>query len=461
MTTSHQLRGAIASLFLACCILLGGSTRSPLPNMLLQLGAIAILVWAGLASPRAQSGASGRNLVRLSVAMVVLILLQLVPLPPQLWSALPGREPIARGFALLGQPLPWLPLSLAPYDTMTSALWLLPPLAILASVLRLGVHRTSWLAIALGVASFSGVLLGALQVTSGVAGSSPWYLYPITNNGVATGFFANSNHMGTLLVVTIPFIVAMLGGVNTRPLRVQQSASKIAILIGAIATLIIGLALNQSLAAVGLAIPAVAASLLVRAPLSERWARWSVGGVGLLGGAALIAIFASPMSNNLTAVGAGQDYSSRYTSFGNSLRATADMFPAGSGSGSFAAVYPAHENPDIVDRWFVNHVHNDYIELALETGLPGILLMCAFLFWWAGRLFATWRAPIVDHFARAATIASAVILAHSVVDFPLRTTAIAAVFAMSLALMAGPRRRLRIEQVYDQSEGRARHLSLD
>ena len=48
----------------------------------------------------------------------------LVPLPPELWTALPGRDHVREGYALLGQPLPWMPISLAPFDTVASALWL-------------------------------------------------------------------------------------------------------------------------------------------------------------------------------------------------------------------------------------------------------------------------------------------------------------------------------------------------
>jgi hypothetical protein len=84
----------------------------------------------------------------------------------------------------------------------------------------------------------------------------------------------------------------------------------------------------------------------------------------------------------------------------------------------------------------VIHAHNDYAELALETGVPGILLIIAFLAWWARAAWHAWRYSDRGPYARAASIASAAILVHSIVDFPLRTAAIAAVFAMCLALLA-------------------------
>ena len=47
--------------------------------------------------------------------------------------------------------------------------------------------------------------------------------------------------------------------------------------------------------------------------------------------------------------------------------------------------------------------------------------------------------PEAGPFARAASIASAAVLVHSLVDFPLRTAAISACFGMCLALLADSR----------------------
>ncbi len=460
MPANLSLRDAVAPMFLFACLLLGGSTQVAWPNMVLQLTAIVILAWAGIAAPRAHAGPPGRNLVWLCYSMLALILLQIVPLPPAIWSALPGREIVVRGYALLDQPLPWLPLSLAPYETITAALWLLPPLAIIAAILRMGSYRAAWLAIVLGITSLSGVLLGILQVTSGDAHMSPWYLYRITSHGSATGFFANSNHIATLLIVSVPFMVALLGATRPGQRFVQQDAGRYAILGGFLLVLTVGLALNQSTAGFGLGVSVVAASLLIRLPITGTWVRWGLLGVLLFGLAAVISVFVTPLESTIAAAAADQSFNTRATSFSNSWRALSDFFPIGSGSGSFNLIYPAYENPDVVDRCYVNHVHNDYIELVLETGLAGLLLILVFLLWWVGRAIAIWRAPIVDHFARAATIASAAMLIHSLVDFPLRTSAIAAVLAMTIALMAGPRRRERIAKVSSQGEIGARHLSI-
>jgi O-antigen ligase len=107
----------------------------------------------------------------------------------------------------------------------------------------------------------------------------------------------------------------------------------------------------------------------------------------------------------------------------------------------------------------MNHAHSDLLEIFLETGVLGIGLLALFLLWWLRRAFLIWRADEPDQFARAATIATAAIMTHSLVDYPLRTAAISAVFAMCLALMADARPSVRKRET--SGRGSARHLSAD
>jgi O-antigen ligase len=185
---------------------------------------------------------------------------------------------------------------------------------------------------------------------------------------------------------------------------------------------------------------------------------WS-GVVGLLIVGAVGAIYVTPTSNNLTSNGVQSDPSSRYESFRNSIHAAGDFLPFGSGLGTFQNIYRTYEDPSQVTRFYMNHVHGDYIELALETGIPGLVVLALFLVWWVRRTVAIWRSDEADYFALGATIASGVILAHSLVDYPLRTAAISALFAACCALMAEPRSRARVREA--AKENKARHLSAD
>jgi hypothetical protein len=75
----------------------------------------------------------------------------------------------------------------------------------------------------------------------------------------------------------------------------------------------------------------------------------------------------------------------------------------------------------------------------VEGGLPALLLVVLFLFWWSGRARDAWMAPSSTIEQKAAAVASAVILVHSAFDFPLRTAAIAGILAVCLALLSGAR----------------------
>lgn len=451
-----KLTSGLATALLLLCLLLGGASAAGLwANVLLQLIAVA-MIGAAIAFGRAPLTRAGKRLLLLLGLLIAIILAQLVPLPPAIWTSLPGRAPVAQGFALLGQELPWLPLSLAPDATIASALWLLPAVAMLLWTLRFAV-RESWIAWTMVFAMTLSVLVGAMQITGGEA--SRWYFYAVTNYGVTVGFFANANHLATFLVATVPFLGALYMAARGRGRSAQKSAGLVVILGGFFALVMVGLGINGSLAGLGLMVPVTAATLLLLLP-GRRIPLWAVGLVALLGAASVAAVFSGRFDNNLISAEAPGDVVSRYTTFTTSFEAVKDHFPLGSGVGTFQPIYRLYEDPERVTTTYINHVHSDWIEIVLETGLPGALLLLAFLVWWGRRTIAIWRAPEPDFFARAATIATAAILAHSLVDYPLRTAAIGAVFAACCALMAsigavprGPRRAA--------AKRPARHLEAD
>ncbi len=445
-----RLRRSVIPLYVLLCILLGGSSQGIWNHAVLQLIAVALIAWAAL-TPRKQDAApASRQLLGLAALSVLVVLVQLVPLPPQLWTRLPGRELVVEGYNALGQQPPWLPISMTPYRTLASALALLPPVAVLVGILRLQAYEEKWLVGALLLGTLAAVLLGAVQVASG---SNPaWYLYEITNDG-AVGFFANRNHMGTLLLVAVPFAFALFA---TRRGQEGERARGYGMAVAGAAGLllaIVGLALNHSLAAVSLGVPVVLLSALM---LSGGWPLRRLlvpaAALALVAGAAL---FASSAVQNELAQGLGSvSFESRRTMWGRSMEALSDSFPLGTGIGSFRSVYDLYEDPATIDNTYVNRAHNDYLEFVLEGGLPAVLLILAFFAWWFVQAARVWRSPLSSHFPRAATIASGAIMAHSFVDYPLRTEALAATLAACVAIMA---QRQRGQSGEDQP---ARHVAI-
>ena len=433
------LRSAVVPLYILLCIVLGGSGQGIWGVAALQLLAILIIGWSVLAKDRLPLTRSAKALFVIAGLTVLLLCLQLIPLPPAMWTAIPGREHVVEGFELLGQGLPWLPISLTPHDTAATVLTLLPPLAVLVAMLVAGAYRASWIVIAVLAGTFAAVLLGALQVASADPLQSPWYLYKWTNHGVATGFFANSNHMATLLVITVPLLFALVAELRGRSKNPRAGSAVMLLAVAGLLVVLVGIFLNGSLAAVLLGLPVVMVSGTLLLPQAMRL-RGPVIAVALLALAAMMAVYLTPLQDRLMASNA-TSFESRQMMWSDTVPAIGDHGLLGSGAGSFPRIYRQYEDHSEVTRTFINHAHNDYLEIALETGVPGVLLLAAFLLWWAGRTVPIWRTAATDRYAVAATIASGAMLVHSLVDYPLRTTALSAIMAACLALMARPRPR--------------------
>jgi O-antigen ligase len=366
-----------------------------------------------------------------------------------------GRAAFAAGYAVLGLPTPAFPLSLTPYAAADTLLALIPPLAVFCAMVRLKAYRVSWLVAALATGTFLGILLGALQVAGSDPTSASWYLYAESSFGVATGFFANANHMATLLVITLPFLAALLA--SARRGSVQRYSGLFAIVAGAALVIVVGILLNRSIAGYVLALPVLAASALLILSSRSVLRRWVIALAGVFLVGAVAALASSSIRGQSFGLDAANSVQSREEILKTTGAALRDFLPLGSGLGSFRQVYAAYEDHDRVTSTYVIHAHNDYAEIALETGVPGIMVLIVFLVWWAAAVSRVWRSAEAGPYARAASIASAAILVHSLVDFPLRTAAISACFGMCLALLADR----RAPPVADKSDLRpTRHIVL-
>ena len=430
----ETLQKAIAPAYLFLCLILGGSAQGAWGNAILQILAVLIIAGFFLSADRPPVSRSTRSLAILFALAILLVVIQLIPLPPAIWTALPGRQFVADGRQLLGLPLGWSSISLAPYETLATLLCLLPPSAMFLAVYRAGARNAAWLAAALTLATLAGLVLGLLQLSSGNPVQSPWYLYKISNFGFATGFFANSNHMAALLLVAMPFVTALGASAASTTKDSRKRYSLLAFTAGAVAVVMIGLALNGSLAGAGLLLPVAFASLLMTLKIG-RGLRIAAAGLALLAFLGFLALLFTPTGEKIALTGASTSISTRQDILAHSVEAVREFGPVGSGLGTYAKVYPLFEQPDSIDRTWVNHAHNDYMELAVELGLPGILLMLLFLLWWAASVSRMLAAPNASLFAKAGAIGSAAVLIHSAVDFPLRTSAISALFAFCLAML--------------------------
>ena len=126
------------------------------------------------------------------------------------------------------------------------------------------------------------------------------------------------------------------------------------------------------------------------------------------------------------------------------LKAAQANLPFGAGFGTFVPVYQTVEPRTLLFERYVNRAHNDWLELGLEGGVLTIVGLVVFFVWFGRSSFQVWRpgqsgADALDTaLARAGSIVVVLLLLHSIVDYPLRTTAMMVVFALACALLINP-----------------------
>ncbi|MFJ6023040.1 O-antigen ligase family protein [Brevundimonas sp. NPDC092305] len=411
----------------------GGASRlHELRLALVELAALPVLV---LAISKLLGGCPRPTplAMLLIFGTAALPLVQLIPLPPSVWTALPGRDQAALALELSGLQPSWSALSFAPDKTWRSFLALLPPIAMFIGVgLSGSADRGRLVHIILGFAVLS-IVLATAQVASG---GDQLYLWPTTSPGTVVGFFANRNHLATLCLLTMPLAAVM----GARVLRRQDRSDKLTLWLSIlfICMMVLSLGVIRSRMGVVLLVPTLAGSIL---------AAWIASGggrpkpllLGLVGGATVavgaIVIFAlTPLLARFDTAGVREG---RFENWPIVAEAANTYLPLGSGLGSFDAVYRSVEPLELLDSTFFNQAHNEYLEIWLETGWLGAALICVFLVWFIRRSWTAWRArPGRERdIQRAASIGIGVVLLHSAVDYPLRTETIAVIVAMMCALL--------------------------
>jgi len=191
-------------------MLFGGAGGYGWSDAIVQLAALPLLAWALFKLTPSLLGRHGQWAIVLLCAIIAWPLLQLIPMPPSVWSGLPGRGEIASAYEAAGMTLPWLPISLYPTATWLGLLSLVPATAVFLAMLSLERHSRRVLILVTFIVIFASAVLDMLQIMGGE--ESPLRLYAVTNPGRAVGFFANSNHNAAFLYSAIPFVTAYVIG---------------------------------------------------------------------------------------------------------------------------------------------------------------------------------------------------------------------------------------------------------
>ena len=129
----------------------------------------------------------------------------------------------------------------------------------------------------------------------------------------------------------------------------------------------------------------------------------------------------------------------------DSLDTVSDFWITGSGMSSFQYIFPAYRS--FGGRRFFSWAHNDYLQLVVELGIPGLFL-CGLLLFWIVRRAIRVREKLA-HQTRLRDLhagycgATLAVSLHSFTDFGLHLPANAALFAVVLGVVTGlsPSRR--------------------
>jgi O-antigen ligase len=440
---AHTLPFYLYLILLAACFAGGGGSRDDVLSLLYVRPVAALCLTAFLFLPGPFDFRAIRVPFWLLVGFTLLTAIHLIPLPPDWWSALPGREPFVAGAELMGIPEPWRPISLAPDLTRNALASMIVPFAALIGFAKLNPAQREQLIAPIIMLSLFSALLAVLQYASG--GASSFYLYRITNEGAAVGAFANRNHQAMLLAVTLPMLAVwasrMRGDAQARQIK-RASVALVALLF------LLMLMVTGSRA--GLVLGGVASFWAGFQFIQERAIRRgrpvARGRSLILAFVAVIAIgfaltfFAFSRAETLQRL-AGNDFQveQRVQVFPRLVALAQDYFPVGSGLGSFDPVFRAGEPLELLSPGYLNHAHNDLLELAITGGVPALVLLLALIGWWLWRSVVAFR--LGESFAVLGSAMVFLLLVASLADYPLRTPILATLFSVACGWLGGTARQ--------------------
>lgn len=443
----QQVTFIILSLWLTLIFLFGGGARADIASLSF-LRPISVLVLAyAIAGLSPAVLREHRFPLGMGLAVLLLPLLQLVPLPPQLWQLLTGRELLVEIGREAGLGNRWLPLTMAPAATW-NALWaLVAPLGVLVLGIQIDDKQRAALLPLLLMLGLASAVIGMLQMLGDPR--SALYFYDITNNGAPVGLFANRNHQAVFLASLIPALFVWTAGQAPRApvggARMPRPVVMAALAAGATLLLLLILVSGSRSGMFTALIALLAVPFLVRdrsrEPVSRPRQGWANGPAlrswlmpvclaGLVGIAILL--------DRALAFDRLMRWESADEMRVRILPVMMDMLglylPWGTGLGSFEAVYQVHEPYRLLTSSYMNHAHNDWLELVLTGGVPAMLLLAIAATALVLRLKNSVSSKAMGRRSSLEGLALVIILilfVASITDYPLRTPSMSCLLSVA------------------------------
>ena len=431
----NKLLWSLIAILVVAFALGGGGSKYGLSNFVVQATALIALALHGAAF--SNFWRSAPTALKLLIAATCLLpILYIIPLPATVWTALPGRELMAQSFELIGGK-EWATISVDPIRTALAFTAVIVPIAVLTigwNARRDQLVLGGWCIIGLGLLHF---LIGVPQVLSS---GQEWLLYPENEMpGVLFGAFANRNSGGL-------FLVAVLTLATVLPIPAKLAHVSLASRITICALLIVGIVLTRSRTALVLAALPLAFAFL-RAVLWQM-KRSKQTGVGSprakwLAFAPALALIVIVSGTLVVAPGRVNDALDRFNQtedarsyvWEDAAYSAQRYWPVGSGTGTFDDVFQIDESLENMTLRRAGRAHNDYIEVTIEAGLPGLILVAC---WFALVAWLAWRARRSPQrwIAWSGSMILLVIALQSITDYPLRNLTMLSVAGFALLVLA-------------------------
>lgn len=414
----------------------GGASRADMiAQVIVRAGCWAILVVAILFGPR-PAGSTLRDMrpvLFLLGVTIALPLVQLVPLPPAWWQALPGRAILL----VPGEPVPWRPWTMTPGATRNALASLVVPTTMLVLMLQAdgrGARRMPAILLGLGGAA---VVIGLLQF-SGAGFDNPFFN---DTPGVVSSIFANRNHFALFLAIGC-LIAPVWSFMDPMALRWRAPLAVGLVLLFVLTILATGSRAGILLVAIAFALILLLVGRSLRRQLrgGPRWLLPALvlAAIMVIGGFVALSFAADRAEGiqRLLALNPEEDMRTRARPI--VLAMIRLYMPFGSGFGGFDPVFRIHEPFDLLKITYFNEAHNDFLGIALDGGVAGIALLTAGIVWWLVASLRVWHAEINDKvmLGRLGSGILLLVLIASLTDYPARTPTIMATIVVAAVWLA-------------------------
>jgi O-antigen ligase len=326
---------------------------------------------------------------------------------------------------------------MTPGATRNALASLIVPVATFILLTQVSERSHRWLPTVILVMVAAAVLLGLLQF------SGAGFNNPLLNDtpGVVSSIFANRNHFALLLAIGC-LIAPVWAFVDREALRWRGPLSGGLIILFVLTILATGSRSGMLLGGIALAL----ALALVGRPLRRRlrggpaWLLPAsiVTAVMVIGGFVALSFFADRADaiKRLVALQGGEDMRSR--ALPTVLEMIRIYMPFGSGFGGFDPIFRIHEPFNLLKPTYFNQAHDDYLGIALDGGVLGVVALVVGLLWWLVMTLRAWRMPESDDVVRARLGSGIVllVLVASATDYPVRTPTIMALLVIAAVWLA-------------------------